>query len=36
MRAVMYESRKQPKIKVSLRRKIHIMAFPHDTFLKAR
>src|SRR5437868_13385552 len=36
MRAVMYDSRKQPKMKVSLRRKIHIMAFPHETFLNAR
>jgi hypothetical protein len=36
MRAVMYDRRKQPKMKVSLRRKIHIMAFPQETFLKAR
>jgi hypothetical protein len=36
IRAVMYEVRKQPKMKVSLRRKIHIMAFPHDTCLNAR
>jgi hypothetical protein len=36
MRAVMYDSRKQPKMKVSLRRKIHIMAFPQETFLNAR
>ena len=36
VRAVMYESRKQLKMKVSLRRKIHIMAFPQETFLKAR
>src|SRR5215510_13973719 len=36
MRAVMYESRKQLKMKVSERRKIHIMAFPHETFLNAR
>src|SRR6516165_950841 len=36
VRAVMYESRKQLKMKVSLRRKIHIMAFPHETFLNAR
>ncbi|MGY4311848.1 hypothetical protein ACVWW1_001151 [Bradyrhizobium sp. JR3.5] len=36
IRAVMYDSRKQLKMKVSLRRKIHIMAFPQDTCLKAR
>src|SRR6476619_7250026 len=36
IRAVMYDSRKQPKMKVSLRRKIHIMAFPQGTFLNAR
>src|SRR6266481_9655290 len=36
IRSVMYESRKQLKIKVSLRRKIHIMALPQETFLKAR
>jgi hypothetical protein len=36
IRAVMYDSRKQLKMKVSLRRKIHIMAFPQETFLKAR
>src|ERR1700748_857579 len=36
IRAVMYDSRKQEKMKVSLRRKIHIMAFPQETFLKAR
>src|SRR5829696_4932249 len=36
MRTVMYDSRKQLKMKVSLRRKIHIMAFPHDTCLNAR
>src|SRR4051794_36783113 len=34
-RTVMYESRKQPKMKVSLRRKIHIMALPQETFLNA-
>src|SRR3981081_2720162 len=36
IRAVMYESRKQLKIKVSLRRKIHTMALPQGTFLNAR
>src|SRR3712207_1186992 len=36
MRTVMYDRRKQEKMKVSERRKIHIMAFPQDTFLKAR
>src|SRR4029453_7164107 len=36
MRTVMYDRRKQPKMKVSLRRKIHIMAFPQETFLNAR
>src|SRR6476659_3217376 len=36
IRVVMYDSRKQLKMKVSLRRKIHIMAFPQETFLKAR
>jgi hypothetical protein len=36
IRTVMYESRKQLKMKVSLRRKIHIMAFPHEAPLKAR
>jgi len=36
IRAVMYDSRKQLKMKVSLRRKIHIMAFPQETFLNAR
>src|ERR1700674_5746095 len=36
IRSVMYESRKQLKIKVSLRRKIHIMALPQETFLNAR
>src|SRR4030088_2696694 len=36
IRAVMYESRKQLKMKVSLRRKIHIMTLPQETFLNAR
>src|SRR3954447_23618142 len=36
IRAVMWERRKQLKIKVSLRRKIHIMALPQETFLNAR
>src|SRR5258707_9011336 len=36
IRAVMYDSRKQLKMKVSLRRKIHIMALPQGTFLNAR
>src|SRR5207237_10154348 len=36
IRAVMYDSRKQLKMNVSLRRKIHIMAFPQETFLNAR
>jgi hypothetical protein len=36
IRTVMYDSRKQLKMKVSLRRKIHIMAFPHDADLNAR
>ena len=36
IRTVMYESRKQLKMKVSLRRKIHIMALPQETFLNAR
>src|SRR5918911_5652611 len=36
MRTVMYDRRKHEKMKVSERRKIHIMAFPQDTFLKAR
>jgi hypothetical protein len=35
-RTVMYDRRKQLKMKVSERRKIHIMAFPQDTPLKAR
>ena len=33
MRAVMYDNRKQPKMNVSLSRKIHIMALPQETFL---
>src|ERR1700730_18175277 len=36
IRTVMYESRKQLKIKVSLRRKIHTMALPHVADLNAR
>src|SRR3989338_10882739 len=36
IRTAMYEIRKQLKMKVSLRRKIHIMALPQGTFLKAR
>ena len=32
----MYEIRKLPKMKVSLRRKIHIIGLPQGTFLKAR
>src|SRR3990170_8459441 len=36
MRTVMYEIRKELKMKVSLRRKIHILALPQGTFLKAR
>src|SRR5207253_883073 len=36
IRTVMYDSRKQLKMKVSLRRKIHIMAFPQEPFLNAR
>jgi hypothetical protein len=36
IRTVMYDSRKQLKMKVSLRRKIHIMTFPQDAVLKAR
>jgi hypothetical protein len=31
----MYESKKQLKMKVSLRRKIHIIALPQGTFLNA-
>src|SRR3972149_2250011 len=36
IRTVMYEIRKLLKMKVSLRRKIHIMALPQGTFLNAR
>src|ERR671914_2626295 len=36
IRTVMYDSSKQLKTKVSLRRKIHIMAFPQETCLNAR
>src|SRR5437867_8799875 len=36
IRTVMYEIRKQLKMNVSLRRKIHIMALPQGTFLNAR
>src|SRR5689334_934022 len=36
LRTVIYEIRKQLKIKVSLSRKIHIMTFPQETFLNAR
>jgi hypothetical protein len=36
IRTVMYEIKKVLKMKVSLRRKIHIMALPHGTFLNAR
>src|SRR6202022_2604324 len=36
IRTVMYESRKQLKINVSLRRKIHIMALPQVALLNAR
>ena len=35
-RTVMYESRKQLKMNVSLSRKIHIIALPQETFLNAR
>src|ERR671913_117643 len=34
MRTVMYDRRKQLNTNVSLRRKIHIMAFPQETCLK--
>src|SRR5688572_28319610 len=34
MRTVMYDKRKQLNTNVSLRRKIHIMAFPQETCLK--
>src|ERR1700730_751467 len=36
IRTVIYESRKQLKINVSLRRKIHIMALPQVALLNAR
>src|SRR3990172_5872336 len=36
IRTVMYEIRKELKMNVSLRRKIHIMALPQETFLNAR
>src|SRR5258708_14054948 len=36
IRTVMYEIKKALKMKVSLRRKIHIIALPHGTFLNAR
>src|SRR5579863_5343437 len=36
IRTVMYDSRKQLKINVSLRRKIHIMTFPQEAVLNAR
>src|ERR1700726_1815612 len=36
IRTVMYESRKQLKINVSLRRKIHTMALPQVALLNAR
>src|ERR1700730_3775462 len=36
IRTVIYESRKQLKIKVSLKRKIHIMALPQVALLNAR
>src|SRR5260221_13677218 len=36
IRTVMYEIRKELKMKVSLRRKIHIIALPQGTFLNAR
>src|SRR6266446_1870953 len=36
IRTVMYEIKKQLKMKVSLRRKIHIIALPQGTFLNAR
>jgi hypothetical protein len=35
IRTVMYESKKQLKMKVSLSRKIHIIALPQGTFLNA-
>src|SRR5215813_13457617 len=36
MRTVMYEIRNEPKMNVSERRKIHIIALPQGTFLNAR
>src|SRR5713101_3373469 len=36
IRTVMYEIKKELKMNVSLRRKIHIMALPQGTFLNAR
>src|SRR3989304_8996508 len=36
IRTVMYEIKKLLKMKVSLRRKIHIMALPQGTLLNAR
>src|SRR5262249_49180 len=36
IRTVMWECSKQVKMKVSLRRKIHIMALPQETFLNDR
>jgi hypothetical protein len=36
IRTVMYEIKKQLKMKVSLSRKIHIIALPQGTFLNAR
>src|SRR5205814_4956456 len=36
IRTVMYEIKKELKMKVSLRRKIHIIALPQGTFLNAR
>ena len=36
IRTFMYEIKKAPKMKVSLTRKIHIIALPQGTFLNAR
>jgi len=36
IRTVIYEIRNELKMNVSLRRKIHIIAFPQGTFLNAR
>src|SRR6266704_6319611 len=36
IRTVIYEIRKELKMNVSLRRKIHIIALPQGTFLNAR